>query len=233
MYGRGWVSDDLVLYDRWRSGDNAAGQELLRRHFDSVYAFFETKCEAEADELTQATFLACLKSRDNFRRQSSFRTFLFSIARHELFHLLRRRERHDKKLDFAVTSIAELITTPGSRIARQQEHALLVEALTQGLAGYGRADGETGWGASVLVLAFAPSRFAGEDAFLRQTTWLADAARGSRPADPAKPVRMPGQLALARKREAEANGVPLAPVITDGLGRLAEKYGVALPPPVA
>ncbi len=111
--------------------------------------------------------------------------------------------------------------------------ALLVEALTQGLAGYGRADGETGWGASVLVLAFAPSRFAGEDAFLRQTTWLADAARGSRPADPAKPVRMPGQLALARKREAEANGVPLAPVITDGLGRLAEKYGVALPPPVA
>ncbi len=110
--------------------------------------------------------------------------------------------------------------------------ALLVEALTQGLAGYGRADGETGWGAGVLVLAFAPSRFAGEDAFLRQTTWLADAARNSRPADPARPVRLPGQLALARKREAERNGVPLAPVITEALARLAETYGVALPPPV-
>lgn len=107
--------------------------------------------------------------------------------------------------------------------------ALLVEALTQGLAGFGRADGETGWGAGVLVLAFAPSRFAGTDAFLRQTTWLADAARKSRPADPAKPVRLPGQLALARKREAERHGVPLAPVITEALRRLAEKHRAPLP----
>lgn len=107
--------------------------------------------------------------------------------------------------------------------------ALLVEALTQGLAGYGRADGETGWGAGVLVLAFAPQRFAGADAFVRQTTWLADAARNNRPADPAKPVRLPGQLAFARKRDAERDGVPLAPVITEALGGLATKYGVPLP----
>ena len=119
----------MLLYDRWRAGDNTAGQQLLQRHFDSIYAFFETKCEAEADELTQATFLACMKSRDNFRKQSSFRTYLFMIARHELYHLLRRRERHDKKLDFEISSIAELVTTPGSRIARRQEHAHLVGSL--------------------------------------------------------------------------------------------------------
>lgn len=81
-----------------------------------------------------------------------------------------------------------------------------VEALTQGLAGHGRADGETGWGAGVLVLAFAPSRFAGADAFLRQTTWLADAARRNRPRDPATPVRLPGQLAFAKKQAAERDG---------------------------
>ncbi len=108
---------------------------------------------------------------------------------------------------------------------------LLVEALTQGLAGYGRADGETGWGAGVLVLAFAPARFAGADAFLRQTTWLTDAARGNRPRDPDKPVRLPGQLALARKREAAREGVPLAPVVTDSLARLAERHGLRLPEP--
>lgn len=125
------MSDDLVLFDRWREGDTTAGQQLLQRHFDSIYSFFETKCENEADELTQATFLSCLKSRDNFRKQSSFRTYLFMIARHELYRLLRRRERHDKKLDFEISSIAQLITTPGSRIARRQEHAHLVEALRQ------------------------------------------------------------------------------------------------------
>ena len=123
------VSDDLVLFDRWCNGDKTAGQTLLQRHFDAIYNFFGTKCEAEADELTQATFLACLKSRDQFRKQSSFRTYLFTIARHELYHLLRRRERHDKKLDFAISSIAEIITTPGSRIQRQQEQARLVDAL--------------------------------------------------------------------------------------------------------
>ncbi len=109
--------------------------------------------------------------------------------------------------------------------------ALLVEALTQGLAGHGRADGETGWGAGVLVLAFAPSRFAGSEAFLRQTTWLADAAKANRPRDPERPVRLPGQLALARKRAAERDGVALAPVITDALAGLGERYSVALPEP--
>jgi L-lactate dehydrogenase len=111
--------------------------------------------------------------------------------------------------------------------------ALLVEALTQGLAGHGRADGESGWGAGVLVLAFAPSRFAGADAFLRQTTWLADAAKRNRPRDPAKPVRLPGQLAFAKKAAAEREGVPLAPVITDALAALAERLGVPLPAPLA
>jgi len=64
---------------------------------------------------------------------------------------------------------------------------------------------------------------------LRQTTWLAEAARSNRPADPAKPVRLPGQLAIARKRAAERDGVPLAPVITDALAALSARHGVPLP----
>ncbi len=121
--------DDLTLLDQWRSGDNGAGQALFQRHFDSVYGFFETKCETEADELTQATFLACLKARDQFRAQSSFRTYLFTIARHELYRMLRTRQRRDDKLDFEMSSIAQLISTPGTRMARNQEHGRLVEAL--------------------------------------------------------------------------------------------------------
>lgn len=106
---------------------------------------------------------------------------------------------------------------------------LIVEALTQGLSGYGRADAPTDWGASVLVLALAPARFAGADAFLRQTTWLAEACRANPPADPAKPVRLPGQLAIARKRRAEAEGLVLDPSIPPSLLKLAERFGVALP----
>lgn len=123
------ASDDLTLLDRWRMGDSEAGQALFQRHFDSIYGFFETKCEAEADELTQATFLACVRAKDQFRKDSSFRTYLFTIARNELHRLLRTRMRKDDKLDFELSSIADLISTPGTKIARNQEHRHLVEAL--------------------------------------------------------------------------------------------------------
>lgn len=123
------AADDLTLLDRWRAGDTHAGQELFQRHFDSIYGFFETKCEAEADELTQSTFLACVRAKDQFRKDASFRTYLFTIARNELHRLLRTRARKDDKLDFELSSIAQLISTPGTKIARNQEHQRLIEAL--------------------------------------------------------------------------------------------------------
>lgn len=120
---------DLALLDRWRGGDAGAGEALFQRHFDSIYGFFETKCEADADELVQSTFLACLRARDQFRKESSFRTYLFTIARHELYRVLRGRQRDGARLDFQLSSIAELVSTPGTRIARNQEHRQLLEAL--------------------------------------------------------------------------------------------------------
>lgn len=122
-------ADDHELLDRWRSGDAEAGQQLFERHFDSIYGFFETKCENEADELVQATFLACVRAKEQFRKESSFRTYLFTIARHELYRTLRGRRRDGERLDFELSSIAELVSTPGTRIARNQEHRHLLEAL--------------------------------------------------------------------------------------------------------
>jgi RNA polymerase sigma-70 factor (ECF subfamily) len=120
---------DTALLERWRGGDTTAGEKLFERHFDSIYGFFETKCSNEADELTQSTFLACLAARDQFRAESSFRTYLFTIARHELYRLLRTRQRRDAKLDFELSSIADLVSTAGTRLARNQEHRQLIETL--------------------------------------------------------------------------------------------------------
>lgn len=120
---------DIALLDQWRRGDADAGQALFQRHFDSIYGFFETKCEADADELVQSTFLACLRARDQFRKESSFRTYLFTIARHELYRVLRDRQRDGARLDFQLSSIADLVSTPGTRIARNQEHQRLLEVL--------------------------------------------------------------------------------------------------------
>lgn len=106
---------------------------------------------------------------------------------------------------------------------------LLVEALSQGLAGFGRADEPSGWGASVLVLAFAPPMFAGAASFARQVDWLVEACLGSTSARGSDPVRLPGALALERKVSALRDGVELFPGIAQELRKLAERLG--RPPP--
>lgn len=107
--------------------------------------------------------------------------------------------------------------------------ALSVEALTQGLAGYGRADAPAGTNAAVTISVYDPQAFGGVDAFLRQTGWLAEACRASRSRDPARPVRLPGQAALARKAEALASGVRFHPGIVDELAAEARRYQLDFP----
>jgi len=121
---------DFDLLDRWRGGDKAAGQALFARHFDSLCGFFATKCH-DADELVQRTLLACVRSQQQFRKEASFRTYLFTLARHELYHQLRRSRRDGERLDFSVTSVAELVTTPATQLARHAEHRKVVEVLRE------------------------------------------------------------------------------------------------------
>lgn len=123
--------DDLTLLARWRSGDGAAGEELFGRHFDRIYRFFETKLAAEADELTQATFLACVRAKEQFRGDSSFRTYLFTIARNELYRFFRERAKHGVQVDVEMSSIANIVTTPRTKIARTEEQRALLAALQQ------------------------------------------------------------------------------------------------------
>jgi len=109
--------------------------------------------------------------------------------------------------------------------------ALIAEALTSGLAGFGRADGPDQWGASVFVQCFDPEAFGGRAAFERETGWLARACRAAKTAPDADPVRLPGDGALARKRRADAEGVALHPSILPALAPIAAELGVPQPEP--
>ncbi len=123
------AEDDLVVLERWRAGDKTAGQALFTRYFELMFRFFNTKCPAEAEELTQATFLACVKARDQFRGSASFKTYLFTIARNELHHHLRTKVRKLDRLDFEISSLLDIATSAGTKLARLQEHEALLDAL--------------------------------------------------------------------------------------------------------
>jgi LDH2 family malate/lactate/ureidoglycolate dehydrogenase len=107
--------------------------------------------------------------------------------------------------------------------------ALLVEALTQGISGFGRSDKPAGMSVSVFVQVIDPTAFGGKDGFMQQTTWLADACKNNPPRPGVDKVRVPGERALVCKREALANGVPLSKLIIDGLHPYCEKFGVEMP----
>lgn len=107
--------------------------------------------------------------------------------------------------------------------------ALLVEALTGGLAGFGRADPKEGWGATVFLQLIDPEAFGGLGALQRQTQWIADACHANRPVEGGPPVRLPGEGGLRRRRDQLANGVSLHPAILPALAPWAQRYGVTPP----
>jgi RNA polymerase sigma-70 factor (ECF subfamily) len=123
------VEDDLSLLDQWSAGDTEAGNALFRRHFPALYRFFEHKTDGDIDDLVQETFLQCLKGRDTFKRQSSFRTYLFAIARHVLFYYWRKRAHTHTAIDFEDVSIASLSTSIATRLAKNEDRARLLAAL--------------------------------------------------------------------------------------------------------
>ena len=107
--------------------------------------------------------------------------------------------------------------------------ALLVEALSAGLTGFGRADPPEGWGATVFVQVLDPEAFGGRDAFLRQTSWLADACHAATPRPGGPSVRLPGERGLKLMREQREHGVELHASILPALQPWAAKLGVAMP----
>ncbi len=107
--------------------------------------------------------------------------------------------------------------------------ALLVEALTGGLAGHGRADAPEGWGATVFVQVMNPACYAGADAFSRQTERIAELCRATPPRPGFDAVRLPGASGLRRRAEQLTSGVALHPSILPALAPWAEKLAVPLP----
>ena len=121
------MADDFTLLDAWGEGDRKAADELIGRHFDTLYRFFASKVSDGVEDLVQDTLLACIDAPQRFRRDSSFRAFLLGVARFTLFRRLRKRR--PELSDIGESSIAVLDPSPSSIVARHEEERLLLEAL--------------------------------------------------------------------------------------------------------
>ena len=124
VYGAAVIGrTDSDLLEAWRAGDQAAGSALLDRHFESVCRFFRNKVAEDPEDLIQRTFLACVEASERFEGRSSFRSFLFSIAKNTLYAHFRSKQR--ASFDPLTSSVAAMGTTAGTLLARAEDEELL------------------------------------------------------------------------------------------------------------
>jgi RNA polymerase sigma-70 factor (ECF subfamily) len=87
---------DRADMEKLQAGHDAALNDLMERHAAPVFHFLcrMTGNEDDANDLAQETFVRVFKSRDSFRTEQKFSTWLFTIAANLARNHFRWRARH-------------------------------------------------------------------------------------------------------------------------------------------
>lgn len=125
------TTPDRQLLQAWRDGDLDAGAELFERHWQSISRFFTNKLGPDCEDLIQSTFLACVENVDKYRGDSSFRSYLFGIARNKLLRHLRTKARDAKYFDPASVSVADSVQSYTSVIEADRVRTRLLIAMRE------------------------------------------------------------------------------------------------------
>ncbi|NVB43003.1 sigma-70 family RNA polymerase sigma factor [Pseudenhygromyxa sp. WMMC2535] len=118
---------DLTLLAKWREGDRDAGGKLLARYFKNLRTYFIQRIpEEDPEDLIQDTFRRMIEARDRFEGRSSFKTYLFNIAKNVYRETLRSKYRHGGAFDPVRESTAEATGRSQSSIVAEAERTQLM-----------------------------------------------------------------------------------------------------------
>jgi RNA polymerase sigma-70 factor, ECF subfamily len=98
------VAMDRLLVDRFKSGDEAAFNEMVGRYWDRIYGMVHQllRNQQDAEEVTQDAFIRAHRGLVNFRGDAAFSTWLYQIAtnlaRNRYWYWWRRKR--DKTVSF-------------------------------------------------------------------------------------------------------------------------------------
>ena len=85
---------DEILAKESAQGDDASFQELMRRFLTPVFNFSRqyVRAQAEAEDITQDTFLKVWKNIKKFNQGQKFKPWIFTIARNTALDHIRKRK---------------------------------------------------------------------------------------------------------------------------------------------
>ena len=100
---------------------------LLQRHHQAllIRCFVYLKNREDAEDATQETELRVFRAIQNFRGDSSFRTWLFAIADRQCYDLVRKRSKHI--IDNHLRALIEIHEVSVNKITATTEHDTLVD----------------------------------------------------------------------------------------------------------
>lgn len=94
---------DNQLVAQFINGDTTAFDQIVERYKEKIYSFIYFQInqkQADAEDLTQDVFLEFYKQANNYRGESKFSTYLFSISRNLVLNYFRHhRRRYTDKTD--------------------------------------------------------------------------------------------------------------------------------------
>ncbi len=86
-------TSESQLVARLKRGDSAAVREWFSGYKEEIIGMISAKVsvDADVDELVQQTFLNCLRQLPLFRGESSLKTWMCAVARHEVADYYRKK----------------------------------------------------------------------------------------------------------------------------------------------
>ena len=132
--GTGADEPDEMLVTRFLGGDRAAFDRLAERYAAPVYRFVcWTVNETDAEDLAQDVFVAAHQSLSSWRRRSSFRTWLYGVARNVCRRHLRDRNVRARLVDLGGDPEATLDPAPGplQALHGEEQNAAMLAAIDQ------------------------------------------------------------------------------------------------------
>lgn len=129
----GVEAPDVELIARWRAGDERAATQLVDRHATSVARYVASLGGRETvEEVVQDAFVRAFGSIESFRGESSFRTWLFTIARRLVLDRRRSRRRERDVVDLNENDLATEYDALDGMVADEAQQTMLraIERLT-------------------------------------------------------------------------------------------------------
>ncbi len=87
---------DISSYERYLSGDDSAFADIMREYADGLMLYINsfTRNIHISEELTEEVFFKLAVKKPHFKKQSSFKTWIYAIGRNIALDYLRKESRY-------------------------------------------------------------------------------------------------------------------------------------------